>query len=302
MRVALVLGAGGARGYAHLGVLDELRTRGHEVVAISGTSMGALVGGLVAADREQEFREWALTLTQRRLWQLLDPSLSGPGAIRGTKVLAKLGGMLGEHLIEELPIPFTAVATDLRSEREVWFQRGPLTAAIRASVAIPGLLTPVVMGERVLVDGGLLNPVPMEPTLAVDADFTLAVNLTGSDAPAESTSARHEEAELPAGQDSATWLSRVGLGLDRWRTGHGHDLAVTTPNSHVTTLSTMDVMLGSWEAVQAAIARYRMATNPPDVLITVPFRSCKALDFHRAAEMIALGRKLAATALDAAGR
>lgn len=321
MRVALVLGSGGARGYAHLGVLNELRARGHDVVAIAGTSMGALVGGLAAAGRDEEFAAWAVSLSQRKVWQLLDPTLAAPGAIRGTKVLSTIGGMLGDTLIEDLPIPFTAIASDLTTQREVWFQRGPVTAAIRASIAIPGALTPVVMGGRVLVDGGLLNPVPVEPILAVDSDFTLAVNLTGPDAP---VSAVHEEAELPEGQDAATWLTRVGVDVDRWKLSLRHSRAdrgrpepdldsdsehavqrakASSPASNTAMqLSTMDVMLGSWETVQAAIARYRMATNPPDVVVTVPLRACRALDFHRAEEMMALGQRLTAKALDEAGR
>lgn len=300
--MALVLGSGGARGYAHLGVLQELTARGHQVVAIAGTSIGALIGALVAAGKQDEFTEWALTLNQRKVWGLLDPALAGPGAIRGTKVVSRLAPMLGDTLIEDLPIPFTAVASDLTSQREVWFQRGPVTAAIRASIAIPGALTPVQMGGRLLVDGGLLNPVPVEPTLAVDSDFTLAVNLTGPDSPADGTSALHEEAELPDGQDAETWLTKVGLGPERRRFGRSgkEPAAVSAPAP--LPLSTMDVMMGSWETVQAAIARYRMATNPPDVVVNVPMRSCRSLDFHRAAEMIALGRRLGAKALDATGR
>lgn len=305
MRVALVLGSGGARGYAHLGVLEELRARGHQVVAVAGTSMGALIAALAAADRDREFADYARGLTQRRLWQLLDPALSGPGAFRGSKVLARVGGFLDDVLIEDLPIPFTAVASDLSTQREVWFQSGPVTAAIRASIAIPGLLTPVLMGGRVLVDGGLLNPVPVEPVLAVTADYTLAVNLTGPDSPQLGSSAVHQAAEVPEGQDVLTWLSRLGvsgLDLEKLRLRGRGTREVAATDGAPRDLSTVDVLLSSWETVQAAIARYRMATNPPDVLVTVPMRSCRTLDFHRAQEMIDLGRRLTVAALDASGR
>ncbi len=309
MRVALVLGSGGARGYAHLGVLNELDARGHQVVAIAGTSMGALVGGLAAAGKHAEFEAWVRTLTQRKLWQLLDPALSSPGAIKGARVLSHISELLGDRTIESLPIPFTAVASDLTTQREVWFQRGPIVAAIRASIAIPGALTPVLMGGRVLVDGGLLNPVPVEPVLAVSADLTLAVNLTGPDPHSEGPSSVHQAAELPEGQDTMTWLSRVGLsGLDmeRLRIGRGsRDRAarqLAQQDGHQDSLSTMDILLGAWETVQAATARYRMATNPPDVVVNVPMRSCRTMDFHRASEMIELGHKLTAEALDAAHR
>ncbi len=302
MRVALVLGSGGARGYAHLGVVDELRERGHDIVAISGTSIGALIGALVAAGHDRDFSEWALSLTQRKVLQLLDPALTGPGAIKGAKVLSKVGGMLGEELIENLPIPFTAVASDLTTQREVWFQSGSVTAAIRASIAIPGALTPVAMGGRLLVDGGLLNPVPVEPVLAVSSDFVLAVNLTG---PGNPNGAVRQQAVVPEGQDSLTWLAKVGLDMERLRWGRPpkevgvKEIANTAGlASH---LSATDVMLSSWETFQAAISRYRMATNPPDVVVNVPMRACRTTDFHRAAEMISLGRKLAAQALDVTG-
>lgn len=303
VRVALVLGSGGARGYAHLGVVDELRERGHELVAISGTSMGALVGALVAAGKDQEFEAWARTLNQRRLLQLLDPVLAGSGAIKGVKVVNTLHDMLGEQLIESLPIPFTAVASDLSTQREVWFQSGSVTAAIRASIAIPGALTPVDMGGRLLVDGGLLNPVPVEPVLSVSSDLVLAVNLTGpGSAP---SGAVRQKAVVPEGQDSLAWLAKIGLSMEKLRwgrpakeTGAREVAAGLGSPAH---LSATDVMLSSWETFQAAITRYRMATNPPDVVVTVPMRACRTLDFHRAAEMITLGKKLAAEALDVAG-
>ncbi|MFV0458954.1 MAG: patatin-like phospholipase family protein [Actinomycetales bacterium] len=304
MRVALVLGSGGARGYAHLGVVDELRARGHEIVAISGTSMGALVGALTAAGRDQEFADWARSLTQRKVWQLLDPALTAPGAIRGTKVITRVSGLLGEGSIEDLPIPFTAVASDLTTQREVWFQSGPVTAAIRASIAIPGALTPVEMGGHVLVDGGLLNPVPVEPVLAVPADFVLAVNLTGPDHPSTGSAPVHEAAQMPEGQDSVTWLAKVGMDLDKLRWARGNrepGVQEVAARSGSDRLTTTDVLMRTWETVQAATARYRMATNPPHVVVTVPLRACRGLDFHRAAEMIDLGRSLAAKSLSAAG-
>lgn len=293
MRVALVLGAGGARGYAHLGVLDVLHERDHQIATIAGTSMGALVGALAAAGRADDFAAWARTLTQRKVLRLMDPAFAQPGAIRANKVLVTVGGMLGDQLIEDLPIPYTAVAADLTSQREVWFQSGPVTAAIRASIAIPGAITPVQMGDRLLVDGGILNPVPVEPTLGVTADFTLAVNLSGH-SPTAGSAPVPEHAEVPAGQDWLTWLGKVGLGSRAPRSRGAADSAHDD-------LSAADVMLRSFETVQNAMSRYRMATNLPDVLVSVPLRSARTTDFHRAAELIDLGRQLATDALDEAG-
>lgn len=300
MRVALVLGSGGARGYAHLGALQVLRERGHEVVAIAGTSMGALVGGLAAAGKDDEFAGWVGGLTYARVLRLMDPSLSGTGAVRGNKVLDRIHGFLGDVHIEELPIPFTAVATDLAANREVWFQKGPLLPAIRASIAIPGALTPVEMDGRLLVDGGLLNPLPMEPVLAVDADVTLAVDASAADTDRRGRSPVHEEADDAT--NSRNWLGRIGFStLDRdWarRLRVETDRDVTAVPPGVPTPGSMDIMLRSFETMQSAMARFRTAANPPDILVPISYRTARNLDFHRAADLIALGRRLTEEALD----
>ena len=154
-RVAVALGSGGARGYAHIGALEVLAERGHEIVTIAGTSMGALVGSFAASGRMEVLKEWALSLSQRDLLRLVDPSLGGPGVVRAERIINRIGDMLADSQIEDFPIPFTAVATDLDARREVWFQRGPADVAIRASIAMPGVIHPVVVDGRMLVDGGL---------------------------------------------------------------------------------------------------------------------------------------------------
>ena len=141
-RVALALGSGSARGYAHIGVIEALRERDYEIVGIAGSSMGALVGGVQAAGRLDELADWAKSLTQRTILRLLDPSISAAGVLRAEKILDEVRDILGPVTIEELPIPYTAVATDLLAGKSVWFQRGPVDAAIRASIAIPGLDRP----------------------------------------------------------------------------------------------------------------------------------------------------------------
>jgi NTE family protein len=326
VRVALVLGAGGARGYAHLGVLEVLRERGHEVVAIAGTSMGALVGGLAAAGQDEEFAAYARTLTQRGVLRLMDPSISGPGAVRGNKIIEKIEGFLGDTHIEELSIPFTAVAADLTNQREVWFQRGPLMAAIRASIAIPGALTPVEMGGRFLVDGGILNPLPVGPILGVDADLTVAVDLSAADRGRIGGSPVHEEASVSG--DQRTWLRRIGFSATDAEPESAEIPAesaeIPAESAEVAKgsrrsarsripvrsrrkkpkkpdLRAMDVMLGSFETMQAAISRYHVATNPPDVMVSIPLAAARTLEFHRANELIELGRSKATEALDHAG-
>ena len=181
MRVALVLGSGGARGYAHIGVIDALRERGFDVVGISGSSMGALVGALQAADKLDEFSSWASALTQSAVLRLLDPSLTAAGVLRAEKILATVREIIGPRTIESLPIHYTAVSTDLIAGKSVWLQRGPIDAAIRASIAIPGVIAPYLLDGRLLADGGILDPLPMAPLAAVNADLTIAVSLNASD-------------------------------------------------------------------------------------------------------------------------
>ncbi|KQW47851.1 esterase [Nocardioides sp. Root1257] len=288
MRVALVLGSGGARGYAHIGAIAEIESRGHEVVAVAGSSMGALVGGLYVAGGLDEYTAWARTLTSSGVVRLLDPKWSAGGAIGAGRIFAEVERIAGERLIEELPIPFTAVATDLRARREVWFQRGPLVSAVRASIAIPGVITPVVMNGRLLADGGLMNPIPIEPTAASAADLTVAISLQGErDAREQSTPAR-EPAE-------PTWREEL---VERVRRTVGREKEAPDP---LEDLRISDVVGLSMDAMQGLVSRYRMAGLPPDVLVTVPVSAARSLDFHRANEMIELGQRLTAEALDASG-
>ena len=314
-RVALALGSGGARGYAHIGVIDELQSRGYEIVGIAGSSMGALVGGLHAAGSLDEFSDWAKTLTQRAVLRLLDPSITAAGVLRAEKILDAVRDILGEATIESLPIPYTAVATDLIAGKSVWLQRGPIDAAIRASIAIPGIIAPHVLDGRLLADGGILDPLPMAPISAVNADVTIAVSLSGpapdddEDAPAD-----------PETRASTEWLGRLlrstsGLldtnaarsildtpaarsMLSRFGTGSDSEDAAEDLEAPIPKLGSFAVMNRTIEIAQAALARHQMAAYPPDLLIEVPRTACRSLEFHRAAEVIDLGRELAAKALD----
>lgn len=320
-RVALVLGSGGARGYAHIGVIAELRNRGYDIVGIAGSSMGALVGGLQAADRLDDFAEWAKSLTQGAVLRLLDPSFTAAGVLRAEKILDVVRDILGDIDIEELPIPYTAVATDLIAGRSVWLQRGPVDTAIRASIAIPGVIAPHVVDGRLLADGGILDPLPMAPLSAVNADLTLAVSLNGGDPTAAGPAAQDSERDVPAGRLNRMWRSTSALLdtsgarslldrptaraiLDRFSSGesepHGPGEDEESTAEVVPKLGSFEVMNRTIDIAQAALARHQLASHPPDLLIEVPRVACRSLDFHRAAELVDVGRELAARALDAA--
>jgi len=213
-KVALVLGSGGARGYAHIGVIDEILARGYTIDCIAGCSMGAVVGGIYAAGKLREYRAWIEGLDYLDLLRLVDPSFS-LGAIRGEKVFGRVREMLGEVNIEDLPIPFTAVATDLTNQQEIWFQEGSLELAMRASAAIPSLFTPVVQDNRVLVDGGLLNPLPIVPVVSSHCDLIVAVNLNANNHKQYSL----PEIERPGRFDSM--LTSISSHIPFWRKDGG---------------------------------------------------------------------------------
>jgi NTE family protein len=319
-RVAVALGGGGARGYAHIGILQVLEERGYEIISIAGSSMGALVGGLYAADGLDAFSAWVRGLTHRDVLRLYDLSPRAPGAIRAEKIFARVSDILGDARIEDLPVEFTAVATDLEAGEERWFREGPVDAAIRASVALPGFMTPVVIQGRLLADGGLLNPLPIAPTVTARADVTVAVAVSGehrtsvdATAPATRPGGGHRSDVV---RRTATHvldndvLRGIGMRLAALRSaqpGRSADDIAAEATEEATEvvlealpagLRTLDVMGLSLAAVRTAALRHTLAAHPPDVLITVPRSSCRTLDFHKAEEMIGLGRLLAVEALD----
>lgn len=310
--VALVLGSGGARGYAHIGAIDVLTEHDFDIVAVSGCSMGALVGGVFAAGKLDEYREWVVALRQRDVLRLVDLSLSSMGAIRGEKLFASVGEIIGDVRIEDLPVAYTAVATDLLSQREVWFQDGSLADAIRASVAIPSLLTPVITDNQILVDGALMNPVPILPTLSAQADLTIAVHLSGetrrhvptrpsgpvftpdddddhgdfADADADTVSLRDRAARL---LDWDTVKAKLGRDQDR------------TEADEIAAFGRLDIMNLAYETMQATLTSYKLAGYPPDVLVEIPKSSARTFEFHRATELIDIGRQMTQAALADAG-
>ncbi len=311
MRVALALGSGGARGYAHIGVINELHERGHEIVGIAGSSMGALVGGLEAAGKLDEYALWASSLTQRAVLRLLDPSITSAGVLRAERILEAVREILGEVTIEELPVPFTSVATDLITGKSVWMQRGPVDDAIRASIAIPGVITPHVLDGRLLADGGILDPIPMAPISAANAHATIAVSLSGDD-----PNARRGDTDA---RPTAEWLNRMWRSTSSLLDTKAARSLLDTPTGRavlgrfttsddesaeeasvpmVPRLGGFEVMNRTIDIAQSALARHTLAAYPPDLLIEVPRTVCRSLDFHRANEVIEIGQELASIALD----
>jgi len=293
--VSLVLGSGGARGLAHIGVIYWLEEQGYRIESISGASMGALVGGIHAAGKLDSYRDWVCALRRTDVVRFLDLAFQSQGLFKGDRIIDTLRRMVGEHRIEDLPIAYTAVATDIDRRREVWISKGPLFDAIRASIAVPTVFTPHRYLDMSLLDGGLLNPVPIAPTFRDFTDLTIAVNLNAepnrSPAPIEPESTSEGAAKEPVAHKSAdslrahiqAFLDNIG---DSFKPEEGDD-----------GLGLFELVSTSFETMQNAIAAVKLAAYAPDVLINVPRDACAAHEFHRANELIELGRELAADAM-----
>tara|TARA_R110000796_G_scaffold252388_5_gene386524 strand:- start:9780 stop:10802 length:1023 start_codon:yes stop_codon:yes gene_type:complete len=330
-RVALVLGSGGARGYAHIGVIEEIERRGYTIDCIAGCSMGAVVGGIYAAGGLAAYREWVSGLAYLDVLRLLDVGFGNLGAIRGERVFGRIREIIGEVNIEDLSIPFTAVATDLTNQQEVWFQQGCLHQAMRASAAIPSLFSPVRQGGRVLVDGGLLNPLPIIPVVSAHCDLIMAVNLNathcaGYTLPIVERPApiRHQWDQLVGTLNVRNWLARREIPEEELKPGQLDFLPDDEPDEQAATevknlpkmdaiepeppakvpevpvgpASLLELVNLSFEAMQASLTQYKIAGYPPDVLIEVPKRLCRFFEFHKAPELIELGRMVASDTLD----
>lgn len=285
--VSLVLGSGGARGMAHIGVIRCLRKNGYDIRYISGTSIGALVGGIYAAGKLEEYANWVLELDRTDILRLLDWSFSRGALFKGDKIMEVLEKLIGRRNIENLPIGFTAVATDLESEREVWFNSGSLFEAIRASIAVPMVFEPVRHTGRLLVDGGLVNPIPIAPVLNEQSDLIFAVDLNAvaEGRPAEPDATAHTRV------DESEYRAKIIGFIEKFLPGADHQEPEKLPGL-------FDLILRSMDAMQTTIARYKMAGYTPDLTVNIPRDAAGFFEFYHARELIDLGYRRAQEALD----
>jgi len=282
--VALALGTGGARGLAHIGAIEAIVAAGYRITAVSGSSMGALIGGIYAAGKLDVYRDWVCALQKIDVLKLVDWTLSGAGLIKGERIIDALRDLIGEVDIEALSIPFTAVATDLDREREVWLTRGPLFDAIRASIAIPTIFRPHPVHGHRLVDGGLMNPLPLTPLLQSPSDYTVAVNVNS--APETLVSTR-----MPVQRSARTGLrSRITAFVRR---------TIGTHEDRVAEPGWMDTLTQSLDLMQENLTSFRLAADRPDLVIEIPRNASAVYEFYRASELIELGRERAERALKA---
>ncbi|MEM7763757.1 MAG: patatin-like phospholipase family protein [Pseudomonadota bacterium] len=303
--ISLALGSGGARGLAHIGVIRRLLESGYDPGYIAGTSIGALIGGIFAAGKLDLYEEWARDLTRGDMLKLLDFSFRRGAIIKGDRVIDAICELIGDQDIEKLPIGFCAVATDMVEQSEVWLCRGSLFTAIRASTAIPTLMSPVRLQQRLLADGGLVNPIPIAPTLNHGANLTIAVDLNAkrerqplaTQAPSAAPAPR-KESDNDSEPAKATGKYRKAIGdfVERLKPGkdNGEDIDEAPANQpgflHMST-QTIEIM-------QNGIARLKLAAYKPDMVISLPRDLCQFWEFDRADEVIEVGYERAAIAIE----
>jgi NTE family protein len=277
--VGLALGSGSARGWAHIGVIRALEQAGIRPDLVCGTSIGSLVGAAYAAGELERLEQWVLGLGIKNVVAFMDVSL-GSGLIKGERLMDEFRRNFVDRPLEELAMPFAAVATSLRTGAEVWLRQGSTLDAVRASIAVPGLFAPKLREGSVLVDGGLVNPVPVSLARAMGADVVIAVDL-GSDM-LESRPRAHPPVEAPGGE-VGEWIRKVQGNLGALIPGHSPD----EPNMP----SMLDVLTTSLDIMQVRISRSRMAGEPPDLVVAPRLAHFGLLDYHRAKEAIEEGKR-----------
>jgi NTE family protein len=296
--IGLALGGGAARGFAHIGIVRTLIAHGIVPNVVVGTSIGAVVGGAYATGHLDRLEDWARSLQPRNIISYLDIRLNASGLIGGTKLAAELEAAMGPSLIEDLPVKFATVATEVRTGHEIWLTHGRIVDAMRASYALPGIFAPVMIGDRWLVDGALVNPVPVSAARAFGAEIVIAANLS-SDVFAHSTTiySHGQTAEVtvtpaPEVMDPAPPKRGFGKFFSAERTVKREFFgAAGRPG-----IST--IMVDAFNIMQDRITRARLAGDPPDLLISPRVGQIGWFDFHRADDLIAHGARAAERAIE----
>jgi len=289
----LVLSGGGARGIAHIGVIKELERRGYEIASVTGTSMGALVGGVYADGAIDPFREWLLTLDKRKVFSLVDFTLSRTGVVKGDKVFNKMKDFIPDTLIEDLKIPYAAVAVDLINNKEVVFREGRLFDAIRASVSIPSVLTPVKTDDGLLIDGGVMNNIPVDHAPRVPGDLLVVVNVNAS-IPVSPPKISPEETD----KQKRAYKKKIEEFQFHLHKILSHGSKEKPSHSHEERMGYFNLIDKTVSLMTDHMAQMSLKLFSPDVLIEVSRDSCGTFDFYKASEMVEMGREAAAAVLD----
>ncbi|MFY8022000.1 MAG: patatin-like phospholipase family protein [Bacteroidia bacterium] len=276
-QVHLVLGSGGARGMAHIGVIEGLLEEGYEIVDVIGCSMGAVVGGIYAAGYLQAYSDWLRGLTKSTVFGLTDFTFTTQGFIKGEKIFQKIQELTGDQQIEDLSIPFTAIATDMIRRKEVLYQSGNLFTALRASVSIPGVFVPVIDKNRLLVDGGVLNPLPINHVKRNKDAIVVAVNINAR--------ASNENNLVQVSKEPASFID------NEFMNKYFSNFVKPKAKSKVPQLSVFELVNTSYDYTQDRLAELMEEIYQPDILVHVPRTACGTFEFYRAEEMIDIGKQ-----------
>lgn len=275
--VSLVLSSGGSKGLAHIGVINELEKQGFHISSVSGSSIGSVIGGIYAMGKLPEYTNWVKTLNQKAIWGLMDFTVSTHGLLKGEKVIEKMRTFIPDMLIEKMNIPFAAVATDILNEKEVVFRSGSFYEAVRASVAIPTIITPVKYKDTILVDGGVLNPVPIEYVARNNNDILIVVNLYGE---------KKDEIEksnlIEDKNQTSTKLESLLKNISK-----------LISSGDRKSLGYFSLVNASTLAMVHKLAQQNIKIYQPDILINIPYDSSKTFDFHKAEKLIEMGENAA---------
>jgi NTE family protein len=295
--VALVLSSGGARGIAHIGVIEELQNSGYTITSVAGASMGALVGGMMAKGTLPDFTEWLLSITRMDVIKFMDLTINHGGLVKGEKILKALEEFIGDINIEDLPIPYTCVAADLNGHQEVVFNKGSLLSAIRASISIPTVFLPVISGDMLLVDGGVLNPLPLDLVHRNDGDLFVAVNVNANipyDPPTPKPIVTEQENTYSRVRAilNERWAGVIDPYVEKYRNGR---------SSKPKPIKLFDVISESINLAQNKAAKIYIEKYNPDLVVEVSFKSATAFDFYKSEELIEAGRMACRQALSRAG-
>jgi len=290
-RLGIALSSGSARGWAHIGILQTLAARGLHPDVVTGASVGALVGAACAAGRLPELESWVCTLTQLDVWRLVDTTFRGGGVMTGNRLMEAIAAQVGNLPIESLPVRFGAVATDLYTGEEIWLREGPFMAAVRASSGVPGLFAPHLHDGRWLIDGGVVNPVPISLCRALGADLVIAVDLSrpvtfaAMRAGGPHDAAPHEPPSATAREEAGAERTAI---LRRW--SGLVDGLVESFRSRRSEPGLVEVMTSAVNIMQDRITRSRLELDPADLLLRPDLGDFQLMDFHRAREAIDIGR------------
>ncbi len=288
-KVALVLGSGGARGLAQIGAIQSIEEHGYEVSSIAGCSMGSVIGGVYAAGQLEKFTEWICNLDRFGVFSLMDFTFNSQGFIKGEKVFNEMKNFVRKNTIEDLPIPFTAVSVDIKKEQQVVFRSGDLFTAIRASVSIPSVLTPVAKGSALLVDGGVMNPLPLDLVKRTSNDILVAVDLNSND-PYDFSINQKENREEELVKEANKWKSAIENMFT--------EVFTSSKSEKEQKIGYYELLNGSFDLIQKQLTKIMLEQHKPDVLISVSKKAAETFDFFKAEELIAYCKHLTDKALD----